>query len=104
MNQTGHLDLLTTAVVSTDASTSRYKYFPSGQSGRQQISRRSGNDRALEQMTSDEWNNIEPRLSPDGKYVLFLSYPGTLKVIPEKSDMGWTHRLRQPVNPQIAVG
>jgi len=55
-------------------------------------------------MTSDEWNNIEPRLSPDGKYVLFLSYPGTLKVIPEKSDMGWTHRLRQPVNPQIAVG
>lgn len=37
-------------------------------------------------MTSDKWNNIEPRLSPDGKYVLFLSYQGTLKVIPEKSD------------------
>jgi hypothetical protein len=88
--QTPFIPLKTAAPVGTpvtDTSTSRDIYFASDQSGTQQIWRRSGNDRALEQMTSDEWNNIGPRLSPDGKYVLFLSYPGNLKVIPEKSDI-----------------
>ncbi len=62
-------------------------YFASKQSGTFQIWRKMADGSHPEQMTSDDVNNISPHLSPDGKYVVFLSYPKTFKKLPANKDV-----------------
>jgi hypothetical protein len=64
-----------------------YQYFASSQSGTMQIWRKRGDGGEPEQLTSDDLNNVLPRLSPDGKYLLFLTYSADLKEIPESKDV-----------------
>lgn len=52
----------------------RYIYFNSSFSGTMQIWRMSPDGTNQEQLTFDEYNNWFPHISPDGKWVLFLSF------------------------------
>ncbi len=56
-----------------------YIYFNSVRSGGMQIWRMRpdgsrSNSRGLEQLTDDGYNNWFPHISPDGKWVVFISY------------------------------
>jgi hypothetical protein len=50
-------------------------YFNSLRSGLMQIWRMQPDGRNPEQLTSDEYNNWFPHLSPDGQWVAFISFP-----------------------------
>ena len=50
-------------------------YFNSARSGTMQIWRMKPDGSEPQQLTFDKWNNWFPHISPDGKTVLFLSYP-----------------------------
>lgn len=52
----------------------RYIYFNSVRSGRMQLWRMKPDGKDPEQLTNDEYNNWFPHLSPDGKWLAFLSY------------------------------
>jgi Tol biopolymer transport system component len=52
----------------------RYIYFNSVRSGTMQIWRMKPDGKDPEQITSDEYNNWFPHISPDGKWMLFLSF------------------------------
>jgi hypothetical protein len=52
----------------------KFIYFNSTRSGRMQIWRMKPDGSELEQVTSDIYNNWFPHLSPDGKWIAFLSY------------------------------
>jgi len=58
-------------VFSPDA---RYVYFSSDRSGRWQLWRQSVQGAAAEQLTHDDFENRHPFLSPDGRWVAFLSF------------------------------
>jgi hypothetical protein len=51
-----------------------YIYFNSERSGRMQIWRMRPDGSAQEQVTNDAYNNWFPHISPDGKWIAFLSY------------------------------
>ena len=70
-----------------DQPESKFVYFASNQSGSQQIWRKAADGSQPEQMTSDDFNNVSPCLSPDGKYLLFLGYPKDLKTLPENAEV-----------------
>ena len=53
----------------------RYIYFNSVRSGRMQIWRMRPDGSAPEQITHDTFNNWFPHISPDGKWVVFISFP-----------------------------
>jgi TolB protein len=53
----------------------RYVYYNGNQSGTMQLWRMKPDGSGKEQLTFDEWNNWFPHLSPDGKWIVFLSYP-----------------------------
>ncbi|HPY66887.1 MAG TPA: transporter, partial [Bacteroidales bacterium] len=53
----------------------KYIYFNSDRSGRSQIWRMSPNGKNPEQLTFDDLNNWFPHISPDGKWVVFISFP-----------------------------
>ena len=65
----------------------KFLYFASNQSGVMQIWRKMADGSDPEQITSDGFNNTSPHLSPDGKYLLFLSCPKSLKELPENKDI-----------------
>jgi TolB protein len=46
-----------------------------------------GSGEKPEQMTADDFNNVSPHLSADGKVLLFLSYSKDLNGIPEHKDV-----------------
>jgi hypothetical protein len=52
----------------------KYIYFNSSRSGKMQIWRMRPDGADQEQVTNDEFNNWFPHASPDGKWVVFLSY------------------------------
>jgi len=52
----------------------RYVYFNSVRSGTMQIWRMKPDGSAPEPVTSDEYNNWFPHLSPDGRWIAFLSF------------------------------
>jgi TolB protein len=52
----------------------RYIYFNSVRSGTMQIWRMKPDGKDPEQMTSDEYNNWFPHLSPDGRWIALLSF------------------------------
>ena len=53
----------------------KYIYYNSTESGTMQLWRMSPTGLNREQITFDEWNNWFPHISPDGKWILFLSFP-----------------------------
>jgi len=53
----------------------KYIYFNSVRSGTMQIWRMKPDGLASEQVTSDEWNNWFPHVSPDGQWIAFISFP-----------------------------
>jgi TolB protein len=52
----------------------KYIYFNSSRTGRMQLWRMKPDGADQEQVTSDEFNNWFPHVSPDGKWIAFLSY------------------------------
>jgi Tol biopolymer transport system component len=57
----------------------RHIYFNSTRSGTMQIWRMRPDGRDPVQVTDDEWNNWFPHLSPDGRWIAFLSYGKDVK-------------------------
>ena len=52
----------------------KYIYFNSSRTGRMQLWRMKPDGAEQEQVTDDEFNNWFPHVSPDGKWIAFLSY------------------------------
>ncbi|HEX3801079.1 MAG TPA: hypothetical protein VH413_20475 [Verrucomicrobiae bacterium] len=61
----------------------QYVYFNSERTGQMQIWRMAPDGSHPEQITSDEYNNWFPHLSPNGKWLAFLSYDKTVTGHPE---------------------
>ena len=57
------------------ARTGGYIYFNSTRSGTMQIWRMKPDGTDPEQVTNDEFNNWFPHISPDGKWIAFISFP-----------------------------
>ena len=53
----------------------KYIYFNSVRSGLMQIWRMAPDGTNQEQITSDEFNNWFPHISPDGQWIAFISFP-----------------------------
>ena len=53
----------------------KFIYFNSTRSGRMQIWRMKPDGAEPEQITNDEFNNWFPHISPDGKWIAFISFP-----------------------------
>ena len=67
-NNTGHTD-------GPEASPDgKYIYFNSSISGTMQLYRMKPDGSAKEQLTFDEYNNWFPHISPDGKWIAFISF------------------------------
>jgi Tol biopolymer transport system component len=52
----------------------RHIYFNSTRSGLMQLWRMNPDGTGQEQVTNDEFNNWFPHISPDGKWIVFLSF------------------------------
>jgi TolB protein len=74
-------------VPATDQPGSKFVYAASNQSGNEQIWRKVADGSQPEQITSDDFNNVSPFPSPDGKFLLFLSYSKDLKALPENTEV-----------------
>src|SRR5256884_382816 len=57
-----------------DSPAGKYIYFNSVRSGTMQIWRMRADGSAPEQLTSDQYNNWFPHVSPDGQWIVFLSF------------------------------
>jgi Tol biopolymer transport system component len=68
-NTTGHLD---GCEYSPDG---KYIYYNGNESGTMQIWRMKPDGSEKEQLTSDEYNNWYPHISPDGKWISIISFP-----------------------------
>lgn len=64
-----------------------YVYFSKRQDGTMQIWCEAKNGGKREQLTSDDFNNTSPSLSPDGKLIGFLSYSKDRKNPPKNGDI-----------------
>jgi TolB protein len=53
----------------------RFIYFNSVRSGTMQIWRMQPDGSSPEQVTSDDWNNWFPHVSPDGQWIAYISFP-----------------------------
>lgn len=56
----------------------RYIYYNSNETGTMQIWRMKPDGTAKEQLTFDEYHNWFPHISPDGKWMVLLSFPPTI--------------------------
>jgi Tol biopolymer transport system component len=56
----------------------KYIYFNSSESGTMQLWRMKPDGSAKEQLTFDEYNDWFPHISPDGKWIAFISFPPTI--------------------------
>src|SRR2546423_1069463 len=65
----------------------RYIYFNSERTGSMQIWRMRPDGTAQEQVTSDDYNNWFPHISPDGKWMVFLTYDKSVSGHPENKDV-----------------
>src|SRR5208337_1620244 len=61
--------------------------FVGERTGKMQIWRMHADGAEQEQVTSDEYNNWFPHISPDGKWMVFLSYDASVKGHPEDKDV-----------------
>ena len=57
----------------------KYIYFNSTRSGLMQLWRMKPDGSEQEQVTNDEFNNWFPHISPDGKWIVFLSFQKDIK-------------------------
>lgn len=53
----------------------KYIYYNGNQSGTMQLWRMKPDGSAKEQLTFDEYNNWFPHISPDGKWIAYISFP-----------------------------
>lgn len=58
----------------------KYIYYNGNQSGTMQIWRMKPDGSGQEQITFDDNNNWFPHISPDGKWIVFISFPPTIPV------------------------
>ena len=65
----------------------RYVYMNSNRTGTMQIWRSLADGQNAEQLTHDDANSSNPHLSPDGKQLVFLSYPRNLLLIPDNTQL-----------------
>lgn len=65
----------------------KFIYFSSDRSGSMQIWRMLANGKEPEQITSDEFTNWHPHLSPDGRQLVFLSMEKGVKAITTDRDV-----------------
>jgi TolB protein len=56
----------------------QYIYFNSSRTGKMQIWRMKPDGSGQEQVTSDEYNNWFPHISPDGKWIVMISFPSDI--------------------------
>jgi TolB protein len=56
----------------------KYIYYNGSQTGTMQIWRMKPDGSGKEQLTFDEYNDWFPHLSPDGKWIVFISFPTTI--------------------------
>lgn len=57
---------------------SKFIYYNGSQSGTMQLWRMKTDGSAREQLTFDEYNDWFPHISPDGKWILFISFPAEI--------------------------
>jgi len=65
----------------------KYIYFNSERTGHMQIWRMKADGSEQEQVFSDDLNNWFPHISPDGQWMVFLTYEGDVKGHPENKDV-----------------
>jgi Tol biopolymer transport system component len=65
----------------------KWIYYNSDRTGQMQVWRMKPDGSAQEQITNDEFNNWFPHPSPDGKWLVFLSYDKEVKGHPEDKDV-----------------
>ncbi len=65
----------------------QYIYFNSERTGSMQIWRMKPDGSAQEQITSDEFNNWFPHVSPNGRQIVFLSYEKDVTGHPADKDV-----------------
>jgi Tol biopolymer transport system component len=65
----------------------KYIYFDSGRSGTMQIWRMRPDGSGQEQVTSDDYNNWFPHVSPDGQRMVFLTYDKDVSGHPDNKDV-----------------
>ncbi len=53
----------------------KYIYFNSSRTGKMQIWRMKSDGSEQEQITNDQYNNWFPHISPDGKWIVIISFP-----------------------------
>jgi len=58
----------------------KYIYYNGSQSGTMQLWRMKPDGSAKEQLTFDQYNNWFPHLSPDGKWIAYISFPEDIPV------------------------
>ena len=58
----------------------KYIYYNGSQSGTMQIWRMKPDGSGKEQLTFDEYNNWFPHISPDGKWIVYISFPSEIPV------------------------
>lgn len=68
-NTTGHVD------GSEYSPDGKYIYYNANPTGTMQIWRMKPDGSAKEQLTFDEYHNWFPHISPDGKWIVFISFP-----------------------------
>jgi TolB protein len=56
----------------------KFIYFNSSESGTMQLLRMKPDGSSQEQITFDEYNDWFPHISPDGKWIAFISFPTTI--------------------------
>jgi Tol biopolymer transport system component len=71
-NSSGHVD------GSEYSPDGKYIYYNANVSGTMQIWRMRTDGSGKEQLTFDQYHNWFPHLSPDGKWIAFVSYPGDI--------------------------
>lgn len=76
-------------------------YFNSVRSGQMQIWRMKPDGSSQEQITNDEFNDWFPHPSPDGKWIVFLSYGKEVTGHPENKDV--TLRLMSLTDRKITI-
>ena len=69
------------------APDSEFIYFQSDRAGSMQIWRTRSDGSGPEQITSGDFQNCFPHVSPDGKQMVFLSYAKDVSGIPEDQDV-----------------
>ncbi|MES2462572.1 MAG: hypothetical protein V4671_18470, partial [Armatimonadota bacterium] len=79
----------------------KYIYFNSDRTGRMQIWRMEADGSNLEQVTDDEYNNWFAHPSPNGRFLLLLSYENDVKGHPANKDV--TLRLMALATKEFTV-